>query len=326
MDPSYINKDGYAVQHIERRDMYEEGDTHGYAKPPIRYGSNQPGKGSAPPLPPTIPNIPPTYPLSYRGQAQAPAHAKDRETAPTGNYVDDVYSFDYPQTSETKSTPNVEDSALIPCSAKPGVYHQNGPRNLQQFYGREEAERIARGQKPFVVECDHEGKPIDAYGGGSKFAEVLRALCIMFLDVSIIKVQDQNAEAYSGLRGAMACDFEYIGHPISDVGFKKAVSKCMKEERHRLHKLYMSRPDRDCPPKEKMDVWERLKSYWNSPEFGKVKKLGSQTATTPKALPVNTAHCSNAPFHPQFLVLLSCLLKARCPSHNQVSPPSPYSS
>ena len=300
MDPVYIDRDGYAVQHIERRDMYEEGDMHGYGRAPPPYGSKQQGRGSAPALSPTIPNTPPAYPLSVRGTAQPPAHGKDRQTAPTPNYVEDVYSFEYQDSSATKSTPHVDENAYIPWSAKPAVSPKNRHRNLQQFYEVEEADRIARGQKPFLVECNSEGQPIETGGAGSKFVEVFRALCSVFLDVSIIKVRDQNAEAYARLREAIDSEFEYVGHPISDVGFKEAVSRCMKGERSRLHKLYTSRPDRDCPPKEQADVWERLKSYWKSPEFGKVKKVGpvaSQTATTPKGVAVNTAPCSILYFH-----------------------------
>ena len=147
--------------------------------------------------------------------------------------------------------------------------------------------------------CNSEGNPNESGGSGSKSIEVLRALCVVFLDVSIIKVWDQNVEAYASLRQEIDSEFEYIGHPMSDVGFMKAVSRCMKAERSRLHKMYTSRPDRECPPKEQLDVWERLKLYWNSPEFEKVKKVGSfgtQTATTtPSDVPVNTAPCSILP-------------------------------
>ena len=152
-----------------------------------------------------------------------------------------------------------------------------------------------------MIECNSEGEPIETGGTGSKFIDILRTLCTLFLDVLIVKVRDQNAEAYASLREEMDSEFEYTGHPISDVGFKKAVSMCMKRERHRLHKLYVSRPNRECPLKEQANVWERLKSYWNSPEFGKVKKVGpvaSQTATTPQDAPVNIAPCSFLPLYP----------------------------
>lgn len=64
MDPVYIDNDNYAMQHMKRRDMYEEGDPHGYARAAIRYESNQPGIDITPPLSPTIPNILPAYHLS----------------------------------------------------------------------------------------------------------------------------------------------------------------------------------------------------------------------------------------------------------------------
>jgi hypothetical protein len=92
--------------------------------------------------------------------------------------------------------------------------------------------------------------------------------------------------------------FEYIGHPISDAGFKKVVSRCMKGERSLLHKFYMSQPGRECPLKELPDVWERLKKYCNSPDFGKVKKagtVGGQTASTLVDVPVNTTPYSTPP-------------------------------
>jgi hypothetical protein len=45
-------------------------------------------------------------------------------------------------------------------------------------------------------------------------------------------------------------------HPISDYGFKKMVSKCKKAERSRLHNLFITKPDRECPL-EKSPVYGR---------------------------------------------------------------------
>jgi hypothetical protein len=47
----------------------------------------------------------------------------------------------------------------------------------------------------------------------------------------------------------------------------------MKAERSRLHKLYITNPDRNCPPREEPRVWDMLKTYWKSPEFEKVSKV-----------------------------------------------------
>ena len=65
-------------------------------------------------------------------------------------------------------------------------------------------------------------------------------MCIIFLDVSMIKVPDHNVNAYANMRQVMDSKFQYIGHLIFYVGFKNAVTRCMKGEHSRLHKLYMS--------------------------------------------------------------------------------------
>ena len=129
--------------------------------------------------------------------------------------------------------------------------------------------------------------------------EVLRASCVVFLDVSIIKVWDQNIHDYSRVRENVESEFVFINNQLSDVGFKKSVSRCIKDERYRLHKLYMTEPDRGCSSKKQPEVWERLKTYWNSPDFAKVKKVGSmrtQTATSPNNVPVRARPCSIFPF------------------------------
>ena len=235
-DQGYIDRDGYEVQHRKRWDMYEVDDPHGYGRPPIRYGSNQPGISNAPPLLHTTPNTLQAYPPASMGPVLAPAHGKDRPPASPPNFVEDVYCFECPKSSATLSIPN----ARIPRSAKLTMSPRKRPRNLPHFYELEEVERIARGQKPFKIECNSEGKLNEIGGGGSKFIKVLRALCIVFLDVSIIKVRDQNVEAYASLCQEIDSEFEYIGHPISDVKFKKAISGCMKGECSHLHKLYTS--------------------------------------------------------------------------------------
>lgn len=178
---------------------------------------------------------------------------------------------------------------------QPTLTPKKGRRNVQIIYEREEADRMAQGQNPFRIECNSASRPIECGRAGSKFLEVFRAFCIEYLDVSIIKVQDQNMEDFARLREEVESEFEFIGHPLSDEGFKKTVSRCMKMERSRLHRLYMTRPDRECPPKEQPDVWDKLKAYWSSPEFAKVAKVAkvgsaaTQTATHSEDMLVITA-------------------------------------
>ena len=133
--------------------------------------------------------------------------------------------------------------------------------------------------------------PIEGGRAASRFLEVLKYFCVVFLDVSIIKVRDQNLQDYCRVRENIESEFEFIGHPLSDAGFKKLISRCMKYERFCLHKLFTLRPDRGCPPIEQPGASERLKTYWNSPEFARVKKVGSmatQTATSPPNVPVRS--------------------------------------
>ena len=301
MDRMYIDRDSYEVHHPQQRSMYQEGEHHGYARPPNRYVDNQPLAGNAPPSLPPFTSTLQAHPFASTGPLQAPAHVKEQQPACTTPIVEDVYSFESfnPQSSTTKSMPSTED--IVQATLSPKKRRQN----VQLVYEKEEAERIARGLKPFRVECDSAGMPVESGRAGYRFIEVLRAFCIVYLDVSIIKVRDQNIEDYARVRENVESECECIGHPISEDGFKKAVSKCMKGERSRLHKLYMTRPERECPPKEQLDVWERLKTYWNSPEFGKVAKAGSatpQTATTSRDVPVSTGPCYTV-IQPFFLLL-----------------------
>ena len=107
-----------------------------------------------------------------------------------------------------------------------------------------------------MIECNSLGEPDETSRHGSRFLEVLKALCTTYLDVSIIKVMAQDPIDYANLREEVDSEFEFTGHPISDYGFKKAVSKCMKAERLRLHKLNITNPDRECPL-EKSPVYGR---------------------------------------------------------------------
>ena len=80
---------------------------------------------------------------------------------------------------------------------------------------------------------------------GSIFFEVLKAPCTIFLDLSVVKIGLQDPDDYANLHDEVDSEFEWVGHKILDVGFKKAVSKCMKAKRSCLHKLYLIKPDWD---------------------------------------------------------------------------------
>ena len=282
VDHVYMDRDCYSIEHPVRRNMYRDVEHHGYGRAPTRYADNEPLVDDAPPLLPPVASSLQAYPLAPTGLPQAPSHDEDRPPACTPNETEDVYSFEHfnPESSAMKSAPTAVDTA------QPVLYYKKGRHPMLLVCEKEESDRIARGLKPFWVECNSAGIAIETGRSGTRFLEVFRAFCIDILDVSIIRVRDQNIEDYARLREKVEAEIECIGHPMSDEGFFNAVSKCMKGERSRLHKLYMSQPERGCPPTERPEVWERLKKYWSSLEYGKVAKVGS--AATPEDVTVNT--------------------------------------
>ena len=289
--------------------MFEDVGRRGYGRMPHRYVTNQPIIASGPSFLPPSTNTGQEYPSPSTEQLRAMSRGKEQKPLFISARAPNVVSYESsnPKLSATKSNTNVEDIAR---SAQPTTLSKKGFRNVQYIYELEELDRIARGEKPHTIECDSAGRPIEAAKAGSRFLEVLRLLCMAFLDVSIIKVGDQNVDDYASLREEVNSIFVYMGHQISDDGFKKAVSKCMKGECSRLHRLYLTRPDRECPPKEQPDVWNKMKAYWNSPEVEKQSKVDSvaaKTTTTFEDILVNTLNWSHSTFSCLYCEIASIL-------------------
>jgi len=58
-------------------------------------------------------------------------------------------------------------------------------------------------------------------------------------------------------------EFEYVGNPLSMVGFRVAVTRFLKAERCRLKNRYLK--GIDTPPLHINKLsWDRLKAYWNT--------------------------------------------------------------
>lgn len=121
MDPIYIDKDGYAVQHVERWDMYEEGEQHRYVRASIRYVSNQHVVANALPLLPISAKTHPAYSQASTESMRALAHGKGHQSAFSPNFGEDVYNFEsfIPESSATRSIPDAEDGALLQTAPTP---------------------------------------------------------------------------------------------------------------------------------------------------------------------------------------------------------------
>jgi hypothetical protein len=117
-DPVYIDRDGFPVQQVERREMYEDPEYIRYARAPIQYVSSQP---VAPPLLPASANPhPSTEPM------RAPAHDKGHQ--PT----EDVYSFEsfVLESSATKNIPSAEDFGKVNKAGTVGAQTASTPADV----------------------------------------------------------------------------------------------------------------------------------------------------------------------------------------------------
>ena len=275
-DAVFVDHNGNLFQPVQRRGFYDEGERLGYERVPVGYNNSQ-AVGVVAPLQVVAPNMGGSYPMHAPGQMLVAASGGDgpaRFPAPSAQNVTSSESFN-PENAINRDSSHPQDSMNSVEAPNSDSSARKQRRDAQHVYEADEADRKARGLKPHVIECDSLGEPVDSGRNGSRFLEVLKALCTIYLDVSIIKVVAQDPHDYASLRAEVETEFEFTGHPISDYGFKKAVSKCMKAERSRLHKLYLTKPARECPPREEPHMWERLKIYWQSPEFEKVSKVGT---------------------------------------------------
>ena len=263
VQPVYVDRDGFQVQPLPRRGFYGEGDHSGYDRPTIPYNNTQSLGFSTPPLQGLGPNTGGPNPMAAPSQVQTPGSDRRGQcpvAMPQGLRVPSSESFN-PDNSSSREGGHAQDSVHTPQTQKTLSLDRKERRDAQHVYEAEEADRKAYGLKPHAIGCDSLGMPDQTGRPGTRFLDVLKAYYTIFLDLSIIKVGLQDPDDYASLREEVESEFEWLGHKISAVGFKKAVSKCMKAERSRLHKLYLTKPDRDCPPKEEPRVWENLRMY-----------------------------------------------------------------
>jgi len=135
---------------------------------------------------------------------------------------------------------------------------------------RKEAEtnvelRRSGGQKPHTLRVKAGGGIDGGCEGKNAFDEALRSLVPRILDVSVLKWKLQHPGSVEKLRSAIDNEFEYLGHSLSDIGFKNAVKRQMKTERAKMKGWFMS-GKKQCPVFIEPDQWARLCEYWSAPE------------------------------------------------------------
>ena len=250
-EPVYVDRDGFQVQPLPRRAFYEDGDRFAYDRPTIPCNNTQ-SLGFSTPLQGLGPDMGGPYPMAAPAQMQMPASDRRAQcpvAMPSGLRVPSSESFN-PENSPSCEGGHAEDSVHTTQTQKNLSSGRKERCDAQHVYEAGEADRKARSLKPHAIVCDSMGLPDETGRPGSRFLDVLKVFCTIFLDLSIIKVGLQDLDDYANLREEVESKFEWVGHKISEVGFKKTVSKCTKAKRSRLHKLYHTKPDRKCPPRE----------------------------------------------------------------------------
>ena len=125
--------------------------------------------------------------------------------------------------------------------------------------------RRAAGQKPQRVRVKAGGGIDGGCEGKNEFDECLRSLVPRILDVSCVTWKEQTPSSIERLRAALDKEFEYVGNPLSDRGFKNAVKRQMKTERSKMKAWFLG-GKRECPVTIEPEQWARLCEYWEKPE------------------------------------------------------------
>jgi hypothetical protein len=80
------------------------------------------------------------------------------------------------------------------------------------------------------------------------------------LDMSIVDWDSYKPKSFKKLRDALDSEFEYLGNPLSMVGFRNAIKRFLETERSRLKAWYMAGQTK-CPVNVQPHQWEYLKQY-----------------------------------------------------------------
>ena len=112
----------------------------------------------------------------------------------------------------------------------------------------------------FVSEC---GEVDAGCEGKNAWDEAVRDLVPKILDVSVVDWAQQKPQSVKRLRDALDNEFEYLGNPLSMVGFRTCIIRFLKSERSCLKARYLKGVDTPlvhCDPEQ----WSRLIKYWQT--------------------------------------------------------------
>ena len=160
-------------------------------------------------------------------------------------------------------------ATAAPQHEGPTVKPESEARAARRAHKKEVEEamdaRRALGHKPQKVRVKAGGGIDGGCEGKNSFDEYLRTLVPRILDVSCVSWKDQTPSSVERLRVALDKEFEYVGNPLSDRGFKNAVKRQMKTERSKMKAWFLG-GKKECPVFIEPDQWARLCEYWTNPE------------------------------------------------------------
>lgn len=137
-------------------------------------------------------------------------------------------------------------------------------RKRRNAYEAGSRERSTRGSKPNRVQVNEVGEVDVACEGKNAWDEAIRKLVPLILDVSVVEWSKQSQTAVKKLKEALDDEFDYVGQPLSMLGFKTAITRFLKSERSRLKAKWLKGVTK-CPLNvEFEDQWERLIAYWET--------------------------------------------------------------
>ncbi len=96
--------------------------------------------------------------------------------------------------------------------------------------------------------------------GKNAWDEAIRDFTPKILDLSVVDWTQQAPQVVKRLRAALDSEFEYVGHLLSMVGFRTAITQYLKFERSRLKSKWLKGQEA-CPRHVDDDQWVRLIQY-----------------------------------------------------------------
>jgi len=91
------------------------------------------------------------------------------------------------------------------------------------------------------VHVNAKGEIDTACLGKNAWDQFMRAFAPLILDLSVVEWAKHRQQTLQKLRASLDAEFEYVGNPLSDRGFRQAVKRYLKCKRCCLKKLFVAR-------------------------------------------------------------------------------------